>query len=136
MLNIENHTSYELDEEGFVRAFNLFCDEENIDRKKEVNLLFETGPEMQALNRRYRGVDRNTDVLSFGYDQPDLPILGDIVIDIAWADSRKSERSLQDELEYLFLHGLLHLAGYDHGSRSTREEMDRKHQIIWNKMKE
>ncbi len=136
MLTIENRTGYEVEDIRFERVFNLFCEEENIDRNKDVNLLFETHENMCELNRRYRGVPRSTDVLSFGFDQPGLPVLGDIVIEIQWADEHRQSRPLQQELEYLFLHGLLHLAGYDHGTAHSRERMDRKHEIIWKKIEE
>ncbi len=101
-----------------------------------MNLIFDTEENVRELNRKYRGVSKGTDVLSFGFDETDLPVLGDIVIDIAWADRHREERPLQQELEYLFLHGLLHLAGYDHGTKDSRERMDRKHNTIWNKIEE
>ena len=74
---------------------------------------------MRELNRRYRGVDRATDVLSFpaGADAraPDRP-LGDIVIarGVAIRQARATGHSPADELKVLALHGLLHLLGYDH----------------------
>lgn len=76
---------------------------------------------MRALNRRYRGKDRPTDVLSFSFRegafpqvQPDL--LGDIVIAVPVAERQARERghSLRSEIDRLLVHGLLHLAGYDH----------------------
>lgn len=76
---------------------------------------------MRSLNRRYRGIDRTTDVLSFAlregafsYLQPDL--LGDIVISIPKADQQAREAGypLTREIERLLVHGLLHLMGYDH----------------------
>ena len=76
---------------------------------------------MRTLNRQYRGKDRTTDVLSFslqegrfGGVQPDM--LGDIVISVPTARSQAlaAGLSLQQELERLLVHGLLHLVGYDH----------------------
>jgi len=71
------------------------------------------------MNRRYRGVDRATDVLSFPA-APDVPtpqrLLGDIVIarGVATRQALAAGHSLTDELKVLALHGLLHLIGYDH----------------------
>ena len=69
---------------------------------------------VRALNRRYRGQDRSTDVLSFPADEPGE--LGDIVIalGVATRQARAAGHALTTELRVLALHGLLHLLGYDH----------------------
>jgi len=69
---------------------------------------------VRRLNRRYRGIDRATDVLSFPAAEPGN--LGDIVIalGVARRQAREAGHSLQTELRVLALHGLLHLLGYDH----------------------
>lgn len=69
---------------------------------------------VRRLNRRYRRVDRATDVLSFPSGEPGH--LGDIVIaaGVARRQARAAGHSLQTELRILALHGLLHLLGYDH----------------------
>ncbi|MSO57182.1 MAG: rRNA maturation RNase YbeY [Acidobacteria bacterium] len=75
---------------------------------------------VRALNRQYRRVDRETDVLSFpgpGLQPPALPSqLGDIVIalGVARRQARAAGHSDLTELRLLALHGLLHLLGYDH----------------------
>lgn len=82
---------------------------------------------MRTLNRRYRGKDKTTDVLSFSlregafsHVQPD--VLGDIVIAVPTAARQAAEagHSLGREIEFLLVHGLLHLLGYDH-ERSNDE---------------
>jgi probable rRNA maturation factor len=76
--------------------------------------------EMRTLNRRYRGVNRATDVLSFpAAAEPRAPhrrLLGDIVIarGVAARQAGAAGHSAADELKVLALHGLLHLLGYDH----------------------
>ena len=76
---------------------------------------------MRGLNRRYRGKDRSTDVLSFAFREgvwgglrPEL--LGDIVISVPAAErqARDAGTPVAEELERLIVHGLLHLLGYDH----------------------
>ena len=76
---------------------------------------------MRALNRRYRGVDGVTDVLSFasgpeGRHDAAPPFLGDVVIatGVARRQARAAGHSLGAEYRLLALHGLLHLMGYDH----------------------
>jgi probable rRNA maturation factor len=79
---------------------------------------------VRALNRKYRGKDRSTDVLSFPEKGPGNPtlFLGDIAISrgIAQKQARFLGHSLETEVRVLALHGLLHLLGYDHDSDSGR----------------
>jgi probable rRNA maturation factor len=69
---------------------------------------------VRSLNRRYRGRDAATDVLSF--PAAEGPYLGDIVIarGVARRQARAAGHGERDELRVLALHGLLHLLGYDH----------------------
>lgn len=80
----------------------------------EVNIHITSSREMQELNRRYRRKNKPTDVLSFPSGGPDAG--GDIAIslEIADANAAKIGHSLAAEVKILILHGLLHLAGYDH----------------------
>lgn len=80
--------------------------------------------EMRELNRVYRNIDRPTDVLAFAYhermsdNEPDCnpDFLGDVIISVETADRYASEQSVEfaTEINWLVIHGLLHLAGYDH----------------------
>src|SRR5271165_4605736 len=91
----------------------------------EVNVRITSNRELQKLNRRFRKKDKPTDVLSFPSGMPKLA--GDIAIsaDIAAANASDIGHSTETELKILILHGLLHLAGYDHetdnGAMQTRE---------------
>ena len=83
----------------------------------EVNVLVTSSRELRALNRRFRGKDSATDVISF----PPTPTIemnfaGDVAIsaDIAAHNARLLAHSAADELKILMLHGVIHLAGYDH----------------------
>ena len=82
-----------------------------------VNVLVTGSSELRSLNRRFRGKDQPTDVLSF----PPGPIFvnglaGDIAIsaDIARQNARRLGHSAAQEIKILTLHGVLHLVGYDH----------------------
>ena len=89
----------------------------------EVSVLFTDDAGIRELNRRFRRIDRPTDVLSFPMEDPVL--LGDIVISVERlkAQARESGGTINEELARLLLHGLLHLLGYDHvrGGRGGRE---------------
>jgi probable rRNA maturation factor len=92
---------------------------------------------MTALNRRYRGAAGPTDVLAFpmaegrfGGVTPDL--LGDVVIsaETARRQARARGHGLRAELALLLVHGILHLAGYDHGTAVGRRQMWRKQRLV------
>ena len=73
---------------------------------------------MQKLNRRFRGKNEATDVLSFELPSTKAKMAGDVAIsaEIAAANATELGHSVETELQILILHGLLHLAGYDHES--------------------
>ncbi|MFW6181507.1 MAG: rRNA maturation RNase YbeY [Spirochaetota bacterium] len=80
---------------------------------------------ISRLNLRYRGVEEPTDVLSF--PAGDEGELGDIVIslDAARRQAAAYGRSPEEEFIHLYVHGLLHLLGYNHGSRRAARAMSR-----------
>jgi probable rRNA maturation factor len=82
-----------------------------------VSLSFVTRRKMKSLNRRYRGKDRPTDVLSFNMDEGKL--LGDVLIcpDVAKSNAREYGVTFDQEVARLTVHGLLHLKGMDHGKK-------------------
>ncbi len=97
--------------------------------KGVVNVLLTSSAEMKSLNRRFRGKDKPTDVLSFPGD-PGAPkkIAGEIAIsaEIATKNARALGHSPVQEVKILVLHGVLHLCGYDHecdnGQMARREK--------------
>ena len=85
---------------------------------------------MRRLNRVYRGKDRTTDVLAFPMREAFNPcpsLLGDVVISVPTAvrQAREAGRLLEDEMVALFVHGVLHLCGYDH--EKSEQEAVRMH---------
>ena len=96
--------------------------EEQLPEDVEVDLLFVDNEAIREMNLEYRDKDSATDVLSFPMYEPDEEIddeeevlLGDIVISLERAQEQCEEygHSLEREVMYLLVHGLLHLAGYD-----------------------
>ncbi|WP_417327771.1 rRNA maturation RNase YbeY [Halarcobacter sp.] len=96
---------------------------------KNIELIIVKNEEIQVLNKEHRNIDKATDVLSFPleFDIPNMP-LGSIVISIDFVDEKSKEykHSFEDELKLLFIHGLLHLVGFDHeidnGEHRQKEE--------------
>lgn len=96
----------------------------------QVSVLLTTDAAQRSLNRRFRGKNKPTDVLSFPADQtaPGAErVAGDLSISVPTARRQAEQQghSLSTELKVLILHGVLHLAGYDHetdtGQMARRE---------------
>lgn len=106
--------------------------EEQIPAEAEVDLLFVDNETIREMNREYRDKDMATDVLSFPMYEADEEIddeeeilFGDIVISLERAQEQCQEygHSLEREVMYLLVHGLLHLAGYDHMEEEDKKQM-------------
>jgi len=103
---------------------------------KPIELILTTNENIQQINKDTRGIDKPTDVLSFPYmDMPNTP-LGSIVIstDFVYEKANQYHHSYDDELALLFIHGLLHLVGYDHEidngeHREKEEQMIKKYNL-------
>ena len=102
----------------------------------ELGILFVGDQRMRGLNRRYRGKDRTTDVLAFpmrGVPHSSSHLLGDVVIAVPTAarQAKQGQRSLDEELTVLLVHGILHLCGYDHERSETEaRRMHRRERMI------
>lgn len=117
----------------------------------DVTLTFTDDEEIQALNRDYRGINQPTDVLSFAMqddgveeldiifdvesenqDDPISGMLGDIIISAerALAQSEEYGHSLEREIGFLFVHGFLHLLGYDHADEASEAVMTAKQEAV------
>jgi len=86
-----------------------------LDRDASVTIRFVDGREGRALNRRYRGRDHATNVLTFVYDD-DVSLAGDIVlcVPVVVKEARAQRKTLRAHFAHLVIHGMLHLQGYDH----------------------
>lgn len=113
----------------------------------ELSVTFADNDGIKQLNSQYRGIDKETDVLSFplldfvGGDEPpvDEPsqLLGDIVVSLEKADEQAKEygHSFEREVAFLCVHSMLHLLGYDHvNSEEEEREMRRRQTEILNGM--
>jgi probable rRNA maturation factor len=98
---------------------------------RDIEVIFTDNAAIRELNARHRGKNKPTDVLSFPLegDLPYVP-LGSIVISVEYAKekARAFAHTLDDEIALLFIHGLLHLLGYDH--ETDNGEMRKKEREI------
>jgi len=121
MLLIQNEVKFKFDKSRL----------ENIAKKlsnKDIELVIINNKEMRELNLKSRGVDKSTDVLSFPLEEIKHAPLGSIVInkDKVIEVSNNLSHAFEEEMSLLFIHGLLHLLGYDHenddGQMRKKEE--------------
>ena len=103
-----------------------------------VNLVFVSDQKIRLLNRKYRGMDKATDVLSFTLEAPHPAenTFGEIYISVSTA-KRQAEtngRGLVDEFLWLLCHGLLHLFGYDHKKQADAAKMKLREQHFLNQV--
>jgi len=109
MIDIDNQTNYKVDSAFLNRLASTLT-------QKPIELLITSNETIQTINKEYRGIDKATDVLSFPYEDMPMAPLGSIVISIDFVTQRAAEfgHTEADEFALMFIHGLLHLLGYDH----------------------
>lgn len=132
-------------EETMLKALKLAISGENMDESinYSVSVSFVDLDEIHRLNREYRNVDKETDVLSFpSYSEEEIESLdvngeeelglGDVVIcmDKAKAQAEEYGHPFERELIYLFVHSIFHLLGYDHESDEEKAEMRAKEERV------
>ena len=85
-----------------------------------LNVIFVNDHYIQALNKKYRAIDKPTDVLSFSYidelEEESDQLIGEVYVSVETAKKQAKEHkvNLDDELTKLIVHGILHVYGYDH----------------------
>ena len=126
MLYIENETKFEFNDTIIQKIAKEYT-------TKDIELLIIDNDEMRELNKNSREIDSSTDVLSFPLEPLEHIPLGSIVINANRVinTSKELNHSKDAELTLMFIHGLLHLLGYDH--EIDDGEMREKEEEIINK---
>ncbi len=109
MIELDNRTSLHIDESILNNIALKLTD-------KEIELIITDADEIKEINKQHRDIDASTDVLSFPYEDMPMSPLGSIIIS-SWHVENISEElghTKDDEIALLFIHGILHLLGYDH----------------------
>jgi len=135
-LEINNSTVQDLNkyEKVYERLFKKTLNVLNLDDNYIMSVTFVDENEIHRLNKEYRNIDRPTDVISFAFmddlneksiNSPFPKDLGEIYIcyDVADENRKTYDNSIERELCFLFVHGLLHLLGYDHMEKEDEVEM-------------
>jgi len=122
MIELDNRSSLEIDEPFLNSIVKTLTD-------REIELIITSDQEIQEINKANRGIDKTTDVLSFPYEEMPMTPIGSIVISANHVEEKATEfkHKESDELALLFIHGLLHILGYDHevDSGEMRKEEER-----------
>ncbi len=130
-VEIFNETGEKIDELSDVEMVILKATQHQKLEHVEFNIIIVDNQMIHTLNQKWRGVDRETDVITFALeDEKNMilmgnRVLGDIYISIDQAKLQAKEygHSLKRELCFLAVHGFLHLLGYDHMTKEEEEKM-------------
>ena len=131
MFEIYNETKEEIKElEQIKKLMELAIKYEGLGNV-EFNIIIVDNEYIHKLNKEHRGIDRETDVITFALEDyedvtyDDYRLLGDIYISIDKAKSQAEEygHSFLRELSFLAVHGFLHLLGYDHMNEEDEKIM-------------
>ena len=128
-IQVRRSTKLPVDKSILIKAAQVTLDLTDQSNKSGLSIVVGNDDFLHGLNRLYRGVDTTTDVLSFqtGEIDPDTSdlYLGDVIISLTQAQQQAAaeNHSLDDELQLLVVHGVLHLLGYDHMESSDKKNM-------------
>jgi len=134
-IEINNLTNFIVDKKTFSTVAKKVLLGENR-RTETLSLAFVGKEEIQKLNKKFRKKNKPTDVLSFNLEQPGY--LGEIIIcpDVVKENAKKFGVTAKSETLKVFVHGILHLCGYDHEkSEKEAEEMEAKQEKYLSKVK-
>ena len=125
-------------------------EEEGLDNIKiYINIILTNPEEIKRINKEYRNIDKETDVLSFPMFQKEVieglikkkensvtDILGDFVISIprVYEQAEEYNHSFERELSYMVVHGFYHLMGYDHMEEEEKKIMRQKEENVLQKL--
>lgn len=133
-VELNNESGQQVDEKGLAALATWVLDELRIHPLAELSIVLVDEETMAAYHERYMDLPGPTDVMSFPMDElripdPDQPapegVLGDIMLcpTVTARQAAENDRTPDQEAEYLLVHGILHLLGYDHATPEEHEEM-------------
>ena len=134
MIELNNESGEPVDTERLVQLATFALDALRIHPQAELSIVLVDEATMSAYHEKFMGEPGPTDVLSFPMDElrapepddePPLGLLGDIVLcpTVTAAQAADSNRTPEEEADYLLIHGLLHLLGHDHAEPAEKKAM-------------
>ena len=129
LITVQDKFREEINDQVLTSAAEAALHAAEIQDSPSLSIRITDDEEIRSLNDQYRGIDKATDVLSFSADFTDPDIdsryLGDIVISFIRAEEQAVKRGhlVDEELQLLVVHGILHLLGFDHADPDEKERM-------------
>jgi len=134
VIDLNNESGVEVDEKRLVQLALFTLGQLRIHPQAEVSILLVDEATMADYHERFMDLPGPTDVLSFPMDElrppsddeePPLGLLGDVVLcpAVTAAQAAENGRTPESEADYLLVHGLLHLLGYDHAEPEEKATM-------------
>ncbi len=101
-------------------------------KKQEFTILLTNNAKMRKLNNKFRKKNKITDVLSFPFNKTNKKnsYIGDIAISFEFVKKRSSFSNFEQELDKMWIHGYLHLIGYDHKTLKDFKKMNKTENLI------
>ena len=127
------------------KVFEVCFKEENLyDYKIYISIILTDEENIRKINKEYRNIDKETDVLSFPMFEPEEieiaktreEVLGDIIVCIPVVEKQavQYEHSMEREFAYMLVHGFYHLMGYDHIKDEDKVKMRAKEEVVLDKL--
>lgn len=128
MVTVKNQTDKKIDLKSIVELINMVANDKGV--KKKINLYLVDNETIKELNKKFFKKDKPTNVISFP-EEGDKKNLGDIIISIDYCEYEREETGFNTEelLVFYFIHGLLHLLGYEHIYGGKEEKLMRKEEL-------
>ena len=140
-IEVFNQTNYDIAELKDIKTVLEYAVKKEKLKNVEVNVIIVDNNYIHELNKNYRGIDRETDVITFALEDDnqvingsDVRPLGDIYISIDRARQQAIDynHSFKREIIFLAVHGFYHLLGYDHMNKEDEEIMFGKQEAVLN----
>ena len=121
MIEINNKTKFQVNEKNIKKVVNKFFVHYKI-KDKQISIALVGDKTIRELNKKYRGIDEETDILTF---EGENGFFGELIIDLAQIkrQAKTYSQTFASELRFILVHGLLHLSGYDDKTEKVRLKM-------------
>jgi len=146
-----NFTGIEISQDFFEKILEVILDLQTPKEKKEIGVILVGIGRIKNLNKRFRGINKVTEVLAFSLKELEKPtkkelqfiqpkkenLLGEVILCPFYIkkQARRFKKSFKEELAIMFIHGTLHLFGYEHKDTKTTKEMQKIEKEVLEKVK-
>lgn len=128
-LACDDETGYSPNEQKIIGYVKKALEMAGYTKDSELTVRMVNEAEIHELNKTYRGMDKPTNILSFPFECPkevQLPLLGDLIVctKVLVKEAKEQDKTVEEHMAHLIVHGTLHLLGYDHIEDDEALEME------------